>query len=1222
MTTIEYRIDGGSAVVLADTGIIATTGSKSVEIRAVNSIGPAPWSDAKTRTALADATEMPTLRAAVTDFNGGSSNLTSYTINASGSRVSGDTLLVFASVDGSPTITPSAGWTLLREDVQAFASQHKTALFTRTADGTATDNLTLTLSVGETCGAKMWCFVGGCTAVTAAPQNPAGGTGFNPDPPSISLDRSRDAKWLACLAVHGSNAAFSAGTEPTGYSYEGATITTAAGTAGTRTYAAARDLSVQTENPVAFATSTTQYVVYTVAVYKTAAGNIAPTLTDTPALGGYGVAGTNIEVVDDTWSGASTSQRRYFKNGAAVAIASVYRIPNNAAVGSVYTAQVEATSAADISTGWQDIGDSITVGSGPALTATGDIIGQPAVGILLSLNGFQFVGAVALEYRWLRNGTPISGATSVTYLTQSADQDTTITADVRAQDVAGRWSDRYAANGALAVQAPPTAPPDAFTSGQAETFDVPSVGGNTIGIAVLVEPNANGEAITTLWAEFFNGTSYGSAMSLTYAGIGDYQFTVPAGFTYTPRVWLENVSGQGGKFILNAIDPSTITASTTNQTSVTFNGATFTISAPGTTGVAVPVGYSVDGVPYVVGDFDIVSEPTPVYTVPTSGTDLNRGKNGYQKDPAKSPNQRWDGRGGSFTAPTETFPLRMNPGSVFVKAVSRDNVTTAANDTRDGVVLSYAQIDCVAAAPGPNRFSSPAIWPTPASRPLIEVDVDAVYATLPSYSTAGHNPVTWADVAFFLDKHEPTFGKIEGASNGYENIMPYGFGAFARIPTTGVANYGENIVHAMNGLALGLIGDNWSASDKKAAIKRVVQFGSNWYWGPKAAGSGRGTDGAHYQFYQMCMLLALKWSGYTSEYNYFHTRLPGNWMQAFRVTAAAYKGITTPHTSILKGTWGVSRKRPSDPVSGVVGNVIRVGFSRQAANGGPDAGNVLMAGMLMVHDATGETRRITTAGTFLPVSGKLVYFPLTVESEFTSAVTGDLFYFRPDYTINRWDMLWAIGVSAFGIDHDPANTFMGNASASYISLQKWTPQLMALVALGVPVPANSHMDNAIRFVIRANAASTPTATQDFPAFHGITMTSAFAQTTWPTQFYTSHGATIFASYLAADVTAPVISGISSTTVSGGASTVTLTTDTAEGGVFWVVYASGGSTPSAAQIIAGQNASGVAALASGVLDVSATGTVSVPVTGVVTSNVLAILHQDFSNNNSNILTRTL
>ena len=75
-------------------------------------------------------------------------------------------------------------------------------------------------------------------------------------------------------------------------------------------------------------------------------------------------------------------------------------------------------------------------------------------------------------------------------------------------------------------------------------------------------------------------------------------------------------------------------------------------------------------------------------------------------------------------------------------------------------------------------------------------------------------------------------------------------------------------------------------------------------------------------------------------------------------------------------------------------------------------------------------------------------------------------------------------------------------------------------------------------------------------------------------------------------------------------------------MFWVVYASGGSTPSAAQILAGQNASGVAALASGALDVSATGTVTVPVTGVASTNVLAILHQDFGNNNSNILTRTM
>lgn len=1214
MTTIEYRIDGGSAVALADTGIIPTAGSKSVEIRAVNAIGPAPWSDVKTRTALASATDTPTLRSAVTDYNGGGSNLTSYTINAEATRSSGDTLFVFAAVDANPTVTPSAGWTVLREDLQAFSGAQKTILLTRTADGTATDNLTLTLSAAETLAAKSWCFIGGCSVVTAAPNNPSAGIGYNPDPPSITLDRSRDALWFACVGYSGGSAVLAAATEPTGYAYQGSPLVTLTNSAGVRIHAAMRNLSSQAEDPAPFGQLLAQYTAYTVAVYKTVS-TLAPTLTEVPLLSGYGVAGTNIQVAEDTWSGAATSQRRYFKDGEAVAIASVYQIANNAAVGTVYTSQVEATSAAGVSTGWLAVDGSITVGSGPALIAVGDIVGQPAVGVLLSLAGFQFAGDAAREYRWLRNGTPISGATGVEYLTQSADQSTTITADVRAQDAAGRWSDRYAANGALAVQAPPTAPPDAFTSGQAETFDVPSVGGDTIGVAVLVEPSANGTAVTTLWAEFFNGTSYGAAMSRTYAGIGDYQFTVPAGFTYTPRVWLENASGQGGKLILNAIDPSTITSSTTNQTSVTFSGATFTISAPGTTGVGVPVGYSVDGVPYVVGDFDIVSDPTPNYVVPTSGTDLNRGKNGYQKDPVRGSNQRWDGRANlSFAAPTETFPLRMTPGSVFVKAVSRDNVTTSTSDTRDGVVLSYAQIDCVAAAPGPNRFSSPAIWPTPASRPLIEMDVDAIYATLPSYSTAGHSTVTWADVAFFIDKHEPTFGKIDSSlgGNGYESTVPWRFGA-----GSAVRNYGRDIMDIMSGLALGLIGDNWSAAEKKAAIKRVVQLGSHWYWGFKGTSGTRTPDGGHFQFHQMVMLLALKWSGYTSEYGYFHANLSGNWRQAIRATVANYKGITTPHTGRGSADWIVSRKRMSNNVTG---NVIGLAFDRAGSGGGPDQYNITVFGLLLVHDLTGETRRIIspTTGIGNLTSGAITYKTLTVDSEFTSAVAGDLFYFRPDYTLNRWDILWTERNSPAGLQ----NSFLGNAGASYFGTQGWAPQMLALVSLGVTVPPYSPMDSAIRLVVRASASNTPSTTQDFPSFSDQTITSTYASTDWPSAFYASHGATILSPWLTADVTAPVISGVSSTAVSAGASTVTLTTDTAEGGVFWVVYASGGSTPSAAQILAGQNASGVAALASGALDVPATGTVTVPVTGVASTNVLAILHQDFGNNNSNILTRTL
>src|SRR5574340_1674262 len=42
-------------------------------------------------------------------------------------------------------------------------------------------------------------------------------------------------------------------------------------------------------------------------------------------------------------------------------------------------------------------------------------------------------------------------------------------------------------------------------------------------------------------------------------------------------------------------------------------------------------------------------------------------------------------------------------------------------------------------------------------------------------------------------------------------------------------------------------------------------------------------------------------------------------------------------------------------------------------------------------------------------------------------------------------------------------------------------------------------------------------------------------------------------------------------------------------LYWVVYANGGGTPSGAQVVAGQNASGVAALASGSVAYTAAGT---------------------------------
>ena len=81
MITLEYRIDGGSAVELADTGIIPTTGSKSVEIRAVNAIGAAPWSDTKTRTAIASNALASSSRRS---FDFGSQNVTALRSSSAG----------------------------------------------------------------------------------------------------------------------------------------------------------------------------------------------------------------------------------------------------------------------------------------------------------------------------------------------------------------------------------------------------------------------------------------------------------------------------------------------------------------------------------------------------------------------------------------------------------------------------------------------------------------------------------------------------------------------------------------------------------------------------------------------------------------------------------------------------------------------------------------------------------------------------------------------------------------------------------------------------------------------------------------------------------------------------------------------------------------------------------------------------------------------------------
>jgi hypothetical protein len=108
-------------------------------------------------------------------------------------------------------------------------------------------------------------------------------------------------------------------------------------------------------------------------------------------------------------------------------------------------------------------------------------------------------------------------------------------------------------------------------------------------------------------------------------------------------------------------------------------------------------------------------------------------------------------------------------------------------------------------------------------------------------------------------------------------------------------------------------------------------------------------------------------------------------------------------------------------------------------------------------------------------------------------------------------------------------------------------------------------------------------------------------------------------FVPADVTGPVLSSAEGTQTGATTANLTVNTDTGAGNLFWVVTGSA-TTPSAAQILAGQDHTGAAAV-NGSRSVTAAGPQAFGITGLSggTTYWAHFLHRDVALNNSNTIT---
>ncbi len=158
------------------------------------------------------------------------------------------------------------------------------------------------------------------------------------------------------------------------------------------------------------------------AIGPVVAGALAP--TPIPTIGGTATVGSTLTATPGTWGPAPVSLAyQWYRDGAPIAsaTASSYNLTVND-VGFGITVRVTATKA-----GYTTVfRTSAPVGPVPALTLTATptptISGTAQVGEQLTASAGSWQPApVTLAYQWLRNGSPISGATSDTYTAIGAD---------------------------------------------------------------------------------------------------------------------------------------------------------------------------------------------------------------------------------------------------------------------------------------------------------------------------------------------------------------------------------------------------------------------------------------------------------------------------------------------------------------------------------------------------------------------------------------------------------------------------------------------------------------------------------------------------------------------------------------------------------------------------------------------------------------------------------